>query len=81
MRTTQMELIKKHFLTGKHLTSLEAIRLYGCTRLADKVFRLKHMGWIIGSETKHGVSSYGQKYTYSEYYLIGFSKGAALNGI
>ena len=78
---TQFDLIKRHFLDGKRLTSMEAIRLYGCTRLSDKVYRLRHMGWLIVSDTKCGVSKYGHKYTYAEYYLVGFSKGAIVNGV
>jgi len=72
-KVTQIELVKNHMLSGKSLSSMQAIRLFGCTRLADKIFRLKKQGYVIHKEMREGVSKYGIKYEYAVYTLI--SKG------
>lgn len=41
---TQKAKIKKHLLTGKPITSIEAIELYDCTRLASQIFGLRSEG-------------------------------------
>ena len=39
--------IESHLLSGQPLTPLEALRLYGCMRLADVVHKLKKKGLLI----------------------------------
>lgn len=40
---TQKEIILNHFLKHKSLTSWDSFRLYGDTRLSDKIYQLKKM--------------------------------------
>lgn len=71
MKKNQTTAIKDHFESGKSLTSLEAIRLYGCTRLADKVFRLKKQGYVFHTEIMTSTSMYGYPCKYAKYTLVG----------
>jgi len=57
---TQNNMILGHFLEGKSLTGLDALRLYGCMRLGARVYDLKRDGYKIkdqfievGPEKKH----------------------------
>lgn len=44
MTDTQNKQIKAHLLSGKSLTPLEALNLYGCFRLAARIHQLKDQG-------------------------------------
>ena len=44
---TQEENILSHLESGKHLTPLDALDLYGCFRLASRVFDLRKAGHSI----------------------------------
>ena len=41
---SQNEMILKHLKSGKSITGLEALRLFGCFRLASRVCDLKGKG-------------------------------------
>lgn len=62
---TQADVISKHLRTNKKITSVEAIGLYGITRLAAVIERMKSNGVAIHTEVKKGVRA-----TYAEYSLI-----------
>lgn len=81
MKRNQMTDIKDHLLSGKTITSLEAINLYGCTRLSDKIHKMRKAGYIIQSIQREGITRYGRPCSYTEYKLLGFEKGANLNDI
>lgn len=46
---TQTEAILAHFQRGGRLTAMEALRLYGCARLAARVHELRGRGYDIRS--------------------------------
>lgn len=50
---SQSHAILKHLKSGKTLTPLEALRLYGCMRLAARVHYLKGSGNDIITRQKH----------------------------
>ena len=55
---TKIAKVKEHLMSGKSITSWEAIQLYGCTRLSAVIFELKNRhGLTISSEliTEDGV--------------------------
>jgi len=60
---TQNSLIKQHLLSGRSITPIEALSLYGCFRLSARILDLKKQGLNIISrsvavgEKKH-VASY-----------------------
>lgn len=64
---TQKEQILSHLLDGKSITNLEAIQLYGITRVSDIVLKLRKDGWPIStieekcpSRYQKGVATYGR---------------------
>ena len=46
---TQSELIRQHLESGKDITGLDALNLYGCFRLAARINELKDDGLDIKS--------------------------------
>jgi hypothetical protein len=49
---TKIQLIKDHFRSGRSLTQLEAIGLYGAFRLAARVKELRDRGWNITTDMR-----------------------------
>lgn len=49
---TQTNLILEYLKTGKVLTPLEALDMFGCFRLSARIYELKDMGWPIHCERK-----------------------------
>ena len=62
--TNQTELIKNHLETNPNgITSLEAIQLYGATRLSGVIYRLKHIHHLdIITEQEKVPTRYGNAY-------------------
>lgn len=50
MKDTKINLVAKHLVSKKKITSWEAIERYHATRLADIIFQLKAQGWSILTE-------------------------------
>jgi hypothetical protein len=50
MKDTKINLVAKHLITKRKITSWEAIERYHATRLADIIFDLKAEGWDIITE-------------------------------
>ena len=59
----QKDLVLSHLRKGT-ITSMEAIRSYGITRLADRIFVLRKDGWKISTKT---IKSNGK--SFAEYRL------------
>ena len=47
---SQHDLILKHLKSGKSITPIEALSLYGCFRLGARIFDIKNGGYEILSE-------------------------------
>ena len=47
MKDSKINLVAKHLISKKKITSWQAIELYNATRLADIIFTLKAEGWDI----------------------------------
>lgn len=71
----QFTAIKEHLESGKTITSMEAIKLYGCTRLSAKIFQLRKMGYEIDSIPTEGVTRFGDTTRFSTYRLARKPKG------
>ncbi len=65
----QKEEILKHLKEFGKITSLEAIKEYGVTRLADKVYKLRKEGFNISTEMKQFTNRYGNKAQYGIYII------------
>lgn len=60
MRQTQTNDIKRYIETHKKgITSLEAIEMFGATRLSSIIFCLRKQGMNIVTETKNVKNRYG----------------------
>ena len=70
---TQIDMIKQHFVDFGELTSLEAIREYGCTRLAAVVWKLIRRGWKFEKVLETSKNRYGHTVTYTRYIYMGTS--------
>ena len=63
---SQNQLIKAHLESGKTITSYEALELYGCFRLASRIYDIKSSGYAINKdmiELPNGkfIASYSKK--------------------
>ena len=56
---TQKQAVLNHLLSGKELSSIEAISLYGATRLGAIIFNFKKEGYIINSRREKVKNRYG----------------------
>ena len=70
----QMQAVKQYLLDGNAITSTQAFKLFGCTRLSDKIFRLRNKGMDIVTDMRDGYTRYGTPTKYAVYYLKGRSK-------
>ena len=68
--TTQLEAVKNHLEYYGHLTSLEAIREYGCTRLSHYIYVLRKEGLRIDTLPTHSVNRFGNPVTFATYKLV-----------
>ena len=50
VQETQIEQVLLHLLSGRTITQLEALRLYGSLRLSSIIFRLRDQGYDIRTE-------------------------------
>ena len=51
---SQIDNIRAHLGSGKAITPMQALRLYGCFRLAAVIFKLKEEGFRIDTEMVYG---------------------------
>lgn len=66
---TQQDIILAHLEIHGSITPMEAINLYGITRLSAVVFELIRKEHNIISEMKTGVNRFGRKVRFAEYRL------------
>lgn len=77
MKPTQNEMIRKYLSEGNGLTALEALRLFGCSRLAARINEIREQGFPVDSElveveTRHGETARVARYTKGvSPYLVG----------
>lgn len=70
------EEILQHLKQHKTITSMEAIQLYGITRLAVVIHLLKKDGHRIISTAKEGHNKNGHRTAFAEYKLIELAEQA-----
>ena len=61
--------VKEHLIEIGHITSLEAIQLYGATRLSAIIFNLRKYGMNIETVMVEFTDRYGSKAQYAKYIL------------
>lgn len=68
--TNKTKEVLKHLQTYGTITSIEAINLFGATRLSAIIFNLRKKGYNIISVDKITKDRYGHTVPYSEYTLV-----------
>lgn len=66
---SQIDRIRSHLGNGKAITPMQALRLYGCFRLAAVIFKLKEEGFLIETEMVYGYKA-GKKW--ASYTMTGY---------
>ena len=67
---SQAEIIYEHLKAYGSITSWEAIKEYGCTRLSAVIYILRKEGYKIIREQESGINRYGRKITWTKYILF-----------
>ena len=70
-KLSQCEMIIKYIKDFGSITTLQAFRDLGCTRLASRINDLKNRGYTFGDEYVTSKNRYGVKVSYKKYYLEG----------
>ena len=65
--TTQKERVIKYINEFGSISSLEAFRDLGVTRLADVIFKLKKSGIAITTRTEKSINRYGEPVYFARY--------------
>ncbi len=76
-KTSKTQKVQEHLIANKTITSWQAIKEYGSTRLAAIIFVLRERGWIIDSKDVSFEDRYGNVGTYAQYTLISSPKNKA----
>ena len=67
--TSQMNAILHHLKRHGSITSMQAFKLYGCTRLSARIYDLRKQGYIIDSVDTIAINRYGRPCRFSTYVL------------
>ena len=62
-----LEYLKKN----KSITSMEAFKMFGITRLSARIFELRDLGYIIDTVMVEDVNKYGESCRYAKYVYKG----------
>lgn len=73
MKTNKTKKVIEHLKTKGHITSWEAIELYGATRLSAIIFNLRDRGYIIDDVWMEGEDRYGNSSRYVKYVFKGIN--------
>lgn len=69
-KKSQISEIITHLRKHKTITSMEAIKKYGATRLSGIIYVLKERGFGIETEIVQGKNRYGHITRYAIYHLV-----------
>ena len=67
---TQNEMILNYMQAFGSITQIEALKEFGCMRLASRINDLKNMGYKISSEKVLTKNRYGKKIKFAKYKLL-----------
>ena len=59
--------VLKHLQEYGNITSFDAIRKFGATRLSAIIYELRQDGYIIQTIMEHGINKYGKAIKYARY--------------
>ena len=69
-KITHSDRILSYLQEKGHITSWQAIREFGITRLSAVIFNLRNDGYNIVSESMSRKNRYGDKVTFAKYVLV-----------
>ena len=67
---TQTQKIMKYMQDYGSITPLDALREFGCMRLAARINDLERQGVAISHDTEHSYNRNGEKIRYARYRLV-----------
>ena len=71
-KQSQVSMLADHLIQNGSITSIEAIELYGCTRLSARIWDLRHKyGMVIEAKQETGKNRFGRPVNYVRYSLGG----------
>jgi len=71
-KQSQVSMLADHLIQNGSITSIEAIELYGCTRLSARIWDLRHKyGMVIEATPETGKNRFGKTVSYVRYSLGG----------
>ncbi len=70
MKKSKKSEVLRHLQEKGSITSLQAIELYGATRLSDIVYKLKKEGYDIITEYNNTLDKYGNRCNFANYVLV-----------
>lgn len=66
-KVSQVKLIAAHLIQYGSISSIEAIELFGCTRLSARISDLRKAGWPITTDIATGKNRYGHTSNFAVY--------------
>ncbi len=69
-KTNKTQKVLQHLQSGKPITSMDAIDLYGATRLSAIIFNLRKRGYNITTIDRQMTDRYGNTEIYAEYRMV-----------
>lgn len=66
---TQCERILQYIEENGSITQLDALREFGCMRLASRMCDIKKMGYAVIKRTEKSKNRYGDTVTYARYFI------------
>lgn len=69
-RISLTDRVLAHLWDYGEITSWEAIKMFGATRLSAIIFNLRKRGWNIENEWEYNTNRYGDEVKYVRYKLI-----------
>lgn len=69
VKDSQTKRIKEWLESKRPLTSMQAYDMWGCTRLASRIYFLRSKGMMIETKMVRGKNRFGAICEYAEYFL------------
>lgn len=69
--TNKTQEVLKHLQTKNQITSIDAISLYGATRLSAIIFKLRKRGYNIITKREEKIDRYGNTCQFGRYIYLG----------
>ena len=68
-KITQETRVLNYIIDNDGITSWEAIKEFGITRLSAQIYNLRRKGYAIDNTWEHAINRYGEKVSYVRYIL------------